>query len=110
MKLVFAKENKDIFQAIKSGKKKVETRAFSPKYKKIEKGMTVTVTCDGESFDKMIGKVEVFKSVEALLQKYNPEDINPRLHTQEEVFAMYDSFTGYTEKIQQFGLIAFALE
>ncbi len=108
--MVISKNKKEIFNAIKSGKKKVETRAFSPKYKKIEKGMAIVVSCDGETFEKKVGKVEIFKNVEDLLKNYTPEDINPHLHTKEEIFAMYDSFTGYTEKIKEFGLIAFTLE
>ncbi len=40
--------NKDIFEAIKSGKKKVETRAATEKYRNIKAGDTVKLVCENE--------------------------------------------------------------
>lgn len=106
MRLVFNKINKDIFDALRSGKKKVETRASTTKYKKLEAGESVSFSCAGESFEKKIAKVAHFASIDALLKKYTPADINPELKTKKDIEDMCYSFPGYKEKIEQFGIVA----
>jgi ASC-1-like (ASCH) protein len=102
MRLVFNKENKDIFTAISSGDKKVETRAATSKYKNIEKGDSIIFSCDGESFEKKASKVTHFKTIKELLKVYKPQDINPNVSTENDLVAMYHSFPGYEDKIKEF--------
>lgn len=109
MRLVFAKENKDIFEMLHSGSKKVETRAATPKYQKIKVGQTITFSCNGKTFEKDVAKASHFKDIKALLKVYTPEHINPNLHTEREIVAMYHSFPGYEEKIREHGIIAIEL-
>ena len=110
MQLVFNKENKDIFEMVQDGRKMVETRAGTPKYKNLQEGDEIIFSCDGESFKKKVSKVLHFKTISALLKIYTPSDINPGLDTAEETVSMYHSFPGYKEKIEEFGIIAIELE
>ena len=106
MLLVFNKLNKDIFEMLRSGKKRIETRAATAKYKKIEVGQDVEFSCDGQRFAKMVSKITHFDSIETLLKNYTPSDINPKLKTKEEIVGMYHTFPGYKEKIEKDGIIA----
>ena len=108
--LVFAQINKDIFEAIRDGKKKVETRAGTVKYQKIKVGDVIVLSCAGEKFEKKIKKIRHFSGIEEILKVYKPEEINPKTHSEEEAAQMYHSFPGYKEKIELFGLFAFEVE
>ena len=109
MILRFRQINKDIFEAIKNGKKKIETRAGSPKYFNIKAGDALVFVCGKERFEKKIKKVSKFKSIAALHKVYKPIEINPRTKTLAESKKMYYSFPGYKEKIKRYGLIALEL-
>ena len=108
--LRFRAVNRDIFEAIVSGKKKIETRAASAKYKDIKAKDIVVLACGKKRIEKRVKKTEHFSSVAAILQKYKPETINPKTHTIKEATEMWHSFPGYKEKIKKFGLIAITLE
>lgn len=110
MRLVFNKQNKDIFIAIRDGIKKVETRAATSKYQNIKNGDSLTFSCDGEIFYRKISKVTYFKSIKLMLEVYKPEEINPNIFTNKEIMTMYASFPGYEEKIKEFGLVALLLD
>ena len=110
MILRFRAIDKDIFEAIRSGKKKVETRANTSRYKNIKAGNVIKFVCGDESFEKGAEKVEVFENIDKLLEKYKPEDINPKITTKEALKTMYYNFPGYRGKIEQFGIIAFELK
>lgn len=109
MILRFRQINKDIFEAIKSGRKKIETRAGSPRYFNIKAGGRLVFVCGKDKFQKKIKKVRKFKSVKALHKVYKPQDINPKTKTIAESEKMYYSFLGYREKIKKYGLIALEL-
>ena len=66
--------------------------------------------CEKDAFAKTVKSTELFNSIEALLEKYAPEDINPRRRTAKELRDMYHSFPDYEEKIEKHGLIALELE
>ena len=108
--LKIAGGGKYIFEAIRAGKKKVETRAGTVKYQKIKTGDFLIFSCDGEKFEKKIKKVKHFSGIKEILKVYKPEEINPRTHSEKEAKEVYYSFPGYKEKIEQFGLFAFELE
>lgn len=110
MFLIFKEENKDIFEAILDGRKTIETRAMDPRYEGIAQCARVTFSCAGVSFERSVKSVTFFTSIEALLEVYKPEDINPKLHTGEEVRQMYMSFPGYEQRISENGLFAVELE
>ncbi|HZZ99766.1 MAG TPA: hypothetical protein VFK07_03615 [Candidatus Paceibacterota bacterium] len=103
-------ENKDIFDAIRAGKKKVETRAATDKYRKIQEGDKLKFVCGGDSFQRNVVSVQRFKNIKTILKKYKPQEINPKNKTEKEVTETYYSFPEYREKIKKFGLIAFELK
>ena len=108
--LRFRAAGKDIFEAIKLGRKKVETRAATEKYRKIGKGDKVCLVCGREKFTKRVVAARVFLTIAALLKKYRPSQINPKIKTEAELRKMYYSFPGSREKIKKYGLIAWELK
>lgn len=103
-------ENKDIFEAVKSGKKKLETRAATDRYRKIKKGDVLKFSCGKETFERSVSDVKLFKTIKSILKEYKPHEINPKNKTESEVIDMYYSFPKYKEKIKKFGLIALELK
>lgn len=95
------------FDMIRTGKKRVETRAATEKYKNISIGDTIIFMCNAKKFTKTITKVSHFPSIRAMLRVYKIQDIEPLLRGSErELRAMYYSYPNYKEKIRKFGLIA----
>lgn len=101
--------DKDIFDALASGQKKIETRARTEKYKNIKAGDFVIFACGAKRIKKRVKKVECFRSIAAILKKYKPKDINPKIKTAKEAVEMWHSFPGYNVKIKRCGLIAMQL-
>jgi len=110
VKLNFRVKDRDIFDAIVGGRKKVETRAATPKYKKIKVGDILTMVCGKRRLKKKVKKVEYFKTISAVIKKYKPEIINPKIHSIKEARAMWYNFPGYKEKIKKFGLVTWQLK
>lgn len=108
--LKFRAVNRDIFNAIKKGKKKVETRAATEKYRKIRTGDILKLICGKERFTKSVKKVVVVPSITALLKKYRPQEVNPVCKNAKEIRRVYYSFPDYKEKIKKFGIIALELK
>jgi len=106
----FRAVNRDIFLAIKNGTKKIETRAATKKYQKIQKGDTLIFVCEKSKFKKQIKEIEHFSSVKSLVKKYKPTAINPNARSEKELSEMYDKFPGYKEKIKEFGIVAWKLK
>lgn len=103
-------ENRDIFEAIESGKKKLETRAGTDKYIKIRAGDMLKFVCGKNSFMRNVTKVKRYKTITAILKDYMPQEINPNTKTKDETIDMYYSFPNYREKIKKHGLIALELK
>ncbi|MBU3901451.1 hypothetical protein KKF25_02295, partial [Patescibacteria group bacterium] len=108
--LKFRAVNGDIFEMIKTGSKKVETRAATERYRKIKKGDKVYLVCGHEKFTKQVVAARVFPTITALLKKYRPSQINPKIKTEAELKKMCYGFPGYRDKIKKYGLIAFKLQ
>lgn len=109
IQLRFRAVNRNIFEAIRKGKKKVETRAATARYRNSKAGDTLRFVCGKDSFEKKAKKVQIFKSIPSLLQKYRANEINPFVDSQAELQKMYYSYQNYREKIKQFGIIAIEL-
>lgn len=102
--------NRNVFEAIKSGKKKVETRAATIKFREIKSGDFIKLSCGKENFVKQTKSVKRFKNIKDLLNIYKIETINPKIHSVRELETMWFSFPGYKEKIKKYGLMAFELK
>ncbi len=101
--------DKNIFDAIKSGEKKVETRAGTVKYRKIKAGDIFVFVCGKKHFERKVKKVFHSKTVVGLLKKYKIRDIHPDLKTEREFIESYNTFPGYSQKIRRFGIMAFVV-
>ncbi|MBI2047520.1 MAG: hypothetical protein HYT27_00105 [Parcubacteria group bacterium] len=108
--LKFREVNRDIFNAIKKGAKKIETRAATKKYRNISIGDKVKLVCGSNKIIKQVKKVEFFNSIATLLKKYTPQMINPNIRTAKEAWEMWHSFPNYKEKIKKHGLIVIHLK
>ncbi|MES2213584.1 MAG: hypothetical protein V4473_01965 [Patescibacteria group bacterium] len=108
--LVIAQINKSTFEFIRSGEKKIETRAGSPTYQNIKAGDILVFSCEGEEFEKNVSAMRHFASIADLLKVYTPEQVNPETHSEDELTRVYHSYPNYEEKIKEFGLLAFELE
>jgi len=108
--LRFRAINKDIFEAVKDGRKKAETRAATKKFKNICVGDRLVLVCGKQKFEKTVKAARHFKTIKAMLKKYNIGQINPWVSTEKELTQIYHKFPGYKEKIKKYGLIAFELK
>ena len=97
------------YNLIKSGEKRVETRAASPRYKDIKDGDIVVFKCGNDSFERIEKKARKFNNVDKILDHYDVKDINPGVNTVEELKLMYNSYPNYAEKLKKYGIIAFEL-
>lgn len=107
--LRFHAVNKDIFDAIWRGIKKVETRAATKRYRDFGADEKLKFVCGKEHFEKTIRRVEFFKTITALTKRYSVRQIHPGCKTTLELRRVYYSFSGYREKIKKYGLMAFEL-
>ncbi len=108
--LRFRAVNRGIFDAIKSGRKKVETRAATKRYQSIVYGDILRMVCEKSEFKKKVLAVKKFRSIRAMLNKYKPADINPDCKTASELEKIYYSFPGYREKTKKYGLVVLELK
>ena len=118
--LRFRAVNRDIFDAIRDGHKRVETRAATKRYADIKSGDGIVLVCGRNKLEKLVKRAVIFKTIPALLHKYNVRDIyphtkdfgvgvNPNTASEKELREIYYSFPGYKEKIKKYGLIAIEL-
>src|SRR4030042_2512723 len=105
IQLRFREADRNIFEAIRKGKKKVETRAASPKFINIKTGDYVKLVCGKDSFKKLVKRARIFKTISAILRKYKAKEINPLAKSKSDLENMYDSFPNYREKIKEYGLM-----
>ncbi|MBM3209044.1 ASCH domain-containing protein [Candidatus Shapirobacteria bacterium] len=108
--LPIREEDRRFLEAIKNGKKTIETRAATPKYRQVQPGDILVFRCGEEKLEKKVKEAHVFNSVEELAKTLGIKDIMPFATSVEEMKATYFSFPGYQEKIEKYGLIAFRME
>lgn len=108
--LKFPQFTKDVFEAVKIGLKNVETRAATPKYRAVKPGDKLTLVCGIDSLEVTVTRVRHFASVEDLYREIPVESVLPGVKTAEQAKAIHYSFSGYQEKLQKFGIMAFDME
>ncbi len=99
-----------VFDLIKSGKKKIETRAAGPKYEHIQEGDILVLKCGKNKFERKVLTLKKFKSVDAMLKKYKFSDVDPRVNSPAELKKLLNSFPGYSLRLKQYGILAFVLK
>ena len=108
--LIFQEANRNTFEFIKNGTKKVETRAGNPEYLTIKAGDTIEFSCGADTVVRTVKKVSHAETVEHLFFMFKSQDINPEAYSYDELRARYASYPGYPERIKQYGILAFTLE
>jgi|SRR3989338_7118140 len=106
--------NRIKFNAIKSGRKIIETRALGKtssgkNFGKVAKFDWVIFICGKNKLKREVKKVQKFRSLEEMFNKLDMEEVIPyaRNKSLRVVRARYFTFLGYKERIQKHGLIAF---
>lgn len=107
--LRFKTEDRDNFLEIKRGLKTIETRAATPRYRKIQKGDLLIFMCGKERIKRRVKSVSIFKSIAGLTKKFNFKKIMPSLDSSKEMAAVYHGYPNYKNKLKKFGLIALEL-
>jgi ASC-1-like (ASCH) protein len=108
--LPFRAEDRDKFEALKSGHKSTETRAGGPKYRGMIEGDLAVITCGQEKLERRIVNLRHFETLEELFQAVPYAQIFPWATSLEEAKGFYDAYPGYTERIRDHGVVAFELE
>ncbi|MCK4781444.1 hypothetical protein KAS79_00765 [Candidatus Parcubacteria bacterium] len=108
--LLIRKEDKEIFNSIKSGDKIIETRAATKKYQNIKNGDILVFVCEKEKIEKEVDTVNFFKNIEDMLKIINFKKIIPFAFSKKEIKNILYSFPNNREKIEKFGLIALELK
>lgn len=101
--------DRDNFDEVAQGKKKVETRAATEKYRKIAKGDTLVFVCGQERLEKQVKKVEIYRSLDAMFKRIPYKRIMPDEESIAGCKKVYLSYPGYKEKLKTFGVIAYYL-
>lgn len=97
------------FLEIKDGLKTVETRAATSKYKDVQKGDTLVFVCGKERMEKVVKKTAHFQSILAMTKAIPFKKVMPSVASVAEMAKIYKTYTGYEEKIKEFGIIAMYL-
>lgn len=100
------------FQALKIGKKKIETRTKVPQnmiaYEEMRPGDTITFEHE-DSKEKMvmeIVRVRHYKNIPDLLDAEGQENVMSYDAPREEAIVSWDKLTGYTKGMKKYGIWA----
>lgn len=104
--LRFRAADRRIFDALKSGVKRVETRAATTKYAGVVPGDELVLVCGRDNFRKPINLVRYYATIEEMLREIPYQEIMPWARSVQEVNQTYAGFPGYPAKIKQFGIVA----
>lgn len=109
LNLIFRETDKDNFDRIKSGEKLIETRAGLPEYLQITDGDTLLFSCGENTTSKIVSKTHHFQNIAELIAEIGIEQIMPAGTSEIEAITKWNSFPGYPERIEQYGIIAWEL-
>jgi len=105
--LRFREVDRDKFNDIILGRKTIETRAATVKYRKIQQRDNLVIVCGNDRIVKQVKRIERYESLEETFKNINFNKILPNAGSVDMAMKIYNSFPGYKEKIKQNGLLAF---
>lgn len=108
--LRFRAVDKAGFDAVRDGRKTIETRAATVRYQKVQPGDVLIFTCGDERIEKEVQVVAHHDSIEALFASVPLTQVFPDLQTSEQAQSIYYGYPGYREKIARHGILAWTLE
>lgn len=111
----------DIFTAIKNGTKTIDTRPRNPESSRnpelIQEGDVLVITSleTGESIEKSVSFIHVYKTLEALAQSEDPNLIFPGTVSGSELLLKFQKAkskwgSGYKSKLEKYGIVAIGME
>lgn len=96
--LRFRAVDRATFDDIREGRKRVETRAATVKYRNIAPGDILVFVCEKEHFERSVATAEHFVSVDDMLKQFSVSDISAQVTDRDALLRMYHGFPGYEEK------------
>lgn len=108
--LRFRTEDAANFEAIKDGRKSVETRAATVRYANIKPRDSLTIVCGDQRIERAVTKVRKFKNPHDLFAYYSFKQVMPDASSEGEAVEVYGSYPAYKEKIRKHGLIALEMK
>lgn len=116
LKFASWKKPNDIFDAIKSGEKTVETRPASLKYCAVKKGDLIELLSldTKEKIKRTVKFIHKYKSVAEMAEKEEVNKIIPGVETKEQLIKTFDILKKkwgkqYADKIETFGMVAIGI-
>jgi ASC-1-like (ASCH) protein len=117
LKFASYKQKNDIFDAVRSGKKSIETRPFNPQkkhnYSKIIPGDTlVFYSLDThEKLEREAVYTRVYKSVVDMVENEPVEKILPGIKSKSALLKVYEELKSkwgktYAQKLEKYGIVA----
>jgi ASC-1-like (ASCH) protein len=107
--LKFRAVDREGFENIRTGKKRVETRAATEKCRKVAVGDEIVFACGKERLAKRVKRVYRWRSIAAMLREVPLARIMPGIKSVGEARKVYASYPGYTEKLRKHGLVGWEL-
>lgn len=95
---------------IRSGKKQIEGRVFSPRYQKVKVGDLVRMYNQSAEIFCRITRICCYPTFKEMLLKEGLDKMVPNAKTVDEAVGIYRSFEGFAEKEKKFGAVAFGIE
>ncbi len=116
LKFASYKSPNDIFDAVRNGTKTLETRPNTPKYSKIKiHDILVCVSLDnGETIEKEVLGVRVYKSIMEMSSSEDSNRIFPSAKSPEKLVNIFESFKrrwgkSYADKLEKYGVVVFQI-
>lgn len=105
--LLFEEKDRARFEEVRSGSKRIETRAMDERYRSIVADDEIVFVCGDDRFTKRVNKVYLWPTVEAMLAEVPIEIVMPGLLTVQEVYDRFSSYPSYFERIEKGGILGF---
>jgi len=121
LKFASWKKKNDIFEMVKSGKKTIEDRPYSPEkkrnYGKIKPGdILILKSLDSEEIiEKKVKYVHIYPSVLEMAKNEAVEKIIPGVKTAQELVRIFEQLKkkwgrNYARKLEKYGIVAIGME
>ncbi len=104
--LKFRASDKAEFRTIVDGLKTVESRAATPKYRKVAVGDELVISCGKDTVIKVVKRVEMYPNIGELVAAVGLHNVMPLMDNVEQAKQEWYSYPGYRDKIAQHGLVA----
>lgn len=105
-RLVFRASDQAEFETIVDGRKTVESRAATPRYRKVEAGDTLAINCGKDTITKVVKRVEIYPGIDELVAAVGLSNVMPLVKNVKQAKQEWYSYPGYRDKIAQHGLVA----